>query len=173
MDHHDHVNLIRRGVASGETWAELGSGRGAFTLALAECLGPGSVIHSVDRDRHALQEQATALARRYPQVALRLHTADFTTPLDLPPLDGILMANSLHFVRDKRPLVHRLRALLRPGGKFLLVEYDVDSGNRWVPYPLSFASWQRLAQEAGFAQTTRLAGAPSTFLRAFYAALSR
>ena len=116
---------------------------------------------------------AAELARRYPTVPARFQTADFTQPLDLPPLDGILMANSLHFVRDKVPVVQRLRSLLKPNGKFLLVEYDTDHSNRWVPYPLSFTSWQRLARDAGFKQTHKLASAPSSFLRAFYSALSR
>ncbi len=42
MNHRDHINLIRNGIAGqGNVWAELGSGDGAFTLALAELLGPG------------------------------------------------------------------------------------------------------------------------------------
>ena len=39
MDHADHVRLIRGAVTPGTTWAELGSGDGAFTLALAELVG--------------------------------------------------------------------------------------------------------------------------------------
>ena len=38
VNHQDHVNLLRDGIAAGEaqTWADLGSGGGAFTLALAD-----------------------------------------------------------------------------------------------------------------------------------------
>ena len=40
MNHQDHVNLLRGGVLStGVIWADLGSGTGAFTLALADLLG--------------------------------------------------------------------------------------------------------------------------------------
>lgn len=102
MDHHDHVALIREGVAgAGPTWADLGSGEGAFTLALAALLGPGSSIHTIDRDGRALEVQLQALREAFPSVAVTPLIADFTRPLDLPPLDGIVMANSLHFERDK------------------------------------------------------------------------
>lgn len=57
MEHKDHVNLIKPAVRKPGTWAELGSGRGAFTLALAELLGPEGSIVSVDRDRRALAAQ--------------------------------------------------------------------------------------------------------------------
>lgn len=39
MDHTDHTNLLRGGIdGSSGTWADLGAGAGAFTLALAELL---------------------------------------------------------------------------------------------------------------------------------------
>ena len=51
MVHADHVDLLRPGVPrpSG-TWADLGSGSGAFTLALAGLLGTQGMISSVDTD---------------------------------------------------------------------------------------------------------------------------
>lgn len=173
MNHADHVALLRAGVPGpGGVWADLGAGTGAFTLALAELLGPAGVIHAVDRDAGALREQARALRERFPATAVHQHLADFTQPLDLPPLDGLLMANSLHFVADKEPVLRRLRRRLRPGGRLLLVEYDVDLGNAWVPHPISYAAWERLAQQAGFQQTRRLASRPSRFLRQIYSAVS-
>ena len=52
MDHADHVALIRAAVTeTGGTWADIGAGEGAFTLALADLLGPGGRIVAVDRDR--------------------------------------------------------------------------------------------------------------------------
>jgi ubiquinone/menaquinone biosynthesis C-methylase UbiE len=41
MDRQEHINLLRGGVpAPGGVWADFGSGAGAFTLALAELIGP-------------------------------------------------------------------------------------------------------------------------------------
>lgn len=183
MNHHDHVALLRDGVLDSESaadaassarpiWADIGSGGGAFTLALADVLGSGAIIHSVDRDAHALNEQERAFRMRFPTTVMQYHHADFTRPLNLPPLDGIVVANALHFVADKLPVVQRLRALLRPGGRMILVEYDTDHGNRWVPYPLSYPTWAALASSAGFATTRFLTSVPSRFLGAIYAAVS-
>lgn len=172
MDHRDHAELIRAGVGGGATWADLASGTGAFTLALADLLGPGASIHSVDRDRPALERQSLAVRDRFPAVDLHQIAADFGEPLDLPTLDGILMANSLHFERDKLPILRRVTGYLRPGGRFILVEYDADRGNSWVPHPISFARWGDLSTEAGLQQTRRIGAVPSRFLGSIYAALS-
>ena len=181
MDHRDHVFLLSGGVSPGPgpqpaVWADIGSGRGAFTLALAELLGPGGQIHSVDRDGHALRIQQEALRERFPDTTVQFHKSDFTRRLDLPVLDGLVMANALHFVPDgrKESVVAGLTGLLRPGGHFILVEYNVDHGNLWVPHPLSYPAWERLAARCGFAPggTRLLAKRPSSFLHEFYAALS-
>jgi len=173
MDHRDHVRLIRDGVlGAGSTWADLGSGQGAFTLALADLLGPSGSIVSVDRDAGALRVQAGAVHAAFPPVRLVQHVADFTKPLDLPPLDGLVMANSLHFQRDKLAVLRLVRAALRPGGRLVLVEYDSDTGNHWVPYPVSSRAWPALAAEAGFRETRLLESVPSRFLGAIYSAVS-
>jgi ubiquinone/menaquinone biosynthesis C-methylase UbiE len=171
MDHADHVNLIRDGVA-GTTWADLGSGTGAFTLALAELLGPGGTIYSMDRDASALRRQAEAFRGRFPKVTLRQLAADFTRPLDLPQVDGIVMANSLHFVRDQRAILPQITAYLRDGGRFVLVEYDTDRGNGWVPFPVSFQTWTSVAAAAGLRDTRRIGSRRSRFLASIYSAVS-
>lgn len=173
MEHADHVRLLQGGVAvSGGVWADLGSGEGAFTLALADLLGPGATIHAVDRDRGALSRQLTSMRARFPATVLEQHIADFTKPLALPSLDGIVMANSLHFERDKTSVLALVRGYLKPGGRLILVEYNADQGNMWVPFPLSYPTWEALAQRSGFIETHLLDRVPSRFLREIYAALS-
>jgi ubiquinone/menaquinone biosynthesis C-methylase UbiE len=173
MTHEDHVALLRGGVPGpGGVWADLGSGAGAFTLALADLIGPTGTIYSLDQDRGALREQERAMARRFPAVPVHYHVADFTRPLDLPPLDGVVMANSLHFVRHKDPVLQQVRAALRPGGRLILVEYNADRGNMWVPHPLAYPTWAALAARSGFVATRLLATVPSRFLGAIYAAVS-
>jgi ubiquinone/menaquinone biosynthesis C-methylase UbiE len=172
MNHSDHVDLLREGV-TGITWADLGSGGGAFTLALADLLGPNGVIYSVDKDQGALREQQSAMRARFPAVTVHYQHADFTKPLTLPLLDGIVMANSLHFVQHKAPMLRQIRQYLRPGGRLILVEYNADQGNMWVPYPLSYPSCENLAKQIGFESTRLLEAKPSRFLREIYSALSR
>jgi SAM-dependent methyltransferase len=173
MDHRDHVNLLQDGVlGGGPIWADLGSGEGAFTLALADLLGPTGSIHTVDRDRRALDIQLQALRDRFTEVTVVPHVADFTRPIELPPLDGVVMANSLHFERDKLAVLGLVRGYLEPGGRFVLVEYGVDRGNPWVPHPISFRTWVTLAAEAGFRDTRLLATVPSRFLGSIYSAVS-
>ncbi len=175
MKHADHVALIRDGVARrpGATWAELGAGRGAFTLALAELLGEGTSIQAVDRDRGSLGDLTRSMAAAAPGVRFQIHVADFTAPLPFEPssLDGILAANSLHFVADRRSVLGAIRRSLRPDGRLLVVEYDNDVGNPWVPHPFSFERWQVEAQDAGFNRMRLVGRVPSRFLGAMYAAV--
>jgi SAM-dependent methyltransferase len=174
MNHEDHVDLLRAGILSrGGRWADLGSGRGAFTLALADLMGPSGEVYSVDRDRAALAEQERILKRRFPEIRVHYVVGDFTRPLPLPPLDGVVMANSLHFHARKRSVVESVRAMLKAGGRLILVEYNVDQGNAWVPYPLSYPAWERLAASCGFIDTHLIGTQPSSFLGSFYSAVSR
>jgi SAM-dependent methyltransferase len=176
MDHRDHLALIRGGVATpGGTWADIGAGEGPFTLALADLLGPGARIIAVDRDAGALRANAEAMAQRFPATRLTTLVADLERPLDLPSLDGLVAANSLHFVPRARQVaaIRSLAEHLRPGAGFIVVEYDADRGNPWVPHPFSMRGWERLATEAGLEGTTEIGRVPSRFLGAIYAAVSR
>jgi len=174
MNHQDHVNLIAKGVpaGSGGVWADIGAGRGAFTLALAELLGAGNTIHVVDKDRRALKANQQSIKNQFPGVEVEAVQKNFTRPFTLPPLDGLIMANALHFVRHKEPVVMALKEFLRPGGHFILVEYDTNRGNHWVPYPLTYNDWATLTAHCGFQQTSLLATRPSSFLGRFFSALS-
>jgi SAM-dependent methyltransferase len=176
MEHRDHVGLIRGGVpAPGGTWADIGAGDGAFTLALADVLGPGARIVAVDRDAGALRANAESMERRFPATELTTLVADLERPLDLTSLDGLLAANSLHFIPRARQVaaVRSLAAHLRPGAPFIVVEYDADRGNPWVPHPFSMRGWERLAAEAGLEGTIEIGRVPSRFLGAIYGAVSR
>jgi ubiquinone/menaquinone biosynthesis C-methylase UbiE len=173
VNHQDHLALIEKAVQPGQTWAELGSGNGHFTFALAELLGERGKIHSIDRDGGALVRQRQGMAQladRFDLAQVEYIRADYTKQLEIPPVDGVLMANSLHFLQYKPPLLEAIRQRLKPGGLLLVVEYNSDQGNHWVPYPLSFASFKGLCRTAGFAEPQLLQTRPSSFLDQFYAA---
>jgi ubiquinone/menaquinone biosynthesis C-methylase UbiE len=169
MDRSDLIALLRAGVTTkGGRWADVGAGDGAFTFALAQLLGPGAQITAVDRDSGSLKRLASAADG----APIETVVADFTRPLNLSGLDGVVMANSLHFVREKAPVLASVRDTLRPGGILILVEYETDKGNPWVPHPFSFATWQGMAAAAGFEQTHMLHRYPSRYFGSMYSAAS-
>jgi ubiquinone/menaquinone biosynthesis C-methylase UbiE len=171
MNHADHVRLIEPGITrnGGGVWADLGAGTGAFTLALRDIAGPEVEIVAVDRDRRSLQTLRAAMDDAFPGTRLHLVEADFTAPLDLSGLDGIVIANALHYVRDQRTFLRSLRSVLSPAGRLIVVEYDTDRGNHWVPHPLSARSLVARVQEAGFRSPVLLGRVPSRFLGSIYA----
>lgn len=174
MDHNDHVNLLRpANLTQGGTWADLGAGSGAFTLALRELIGLDAIIYAVDKDRGALRQLESAHRARFgPSQNLISLNQDFSRLSDIPSLDGVVMANSLHFFKDKERVLQHVHGLLKPNGTLLLVEYNVDSGNMWVPHPLTFETFTSLAPRAGFTEPRLLAKIPSRFLREFYSAIT-
>jgi ubiquinone/menaquinone biosynthesis C-methylase UbiE len=178
VDHADHVRLLSDGVPrEAGTWADLGAGEGAFTLALADLLPLESEIIAIDRDAAALRELVLAYIQLggsregLPKVSTS-HLDFVTGDLGTAWLDGVVMANSLHFVKEKAAVLARVHRALRPGGRLLLVEYDTDRGNAWVPYPLSFDTWRAVAVQAAFSEPRLLATHPSRFLRRIYSAAS-
>jgi ubiquinone/menaquinone biosynthesis C-methylase UbiE len=156
----------------GGVWADLGAGEGAFTLALRDLAGPDVTIYSIDQDGSRLQAQKKEFGKRFPHTNIQFIESDFTKPLNLPLLDGVVMANSLHYIEDHISFLKKVNTLLKPHGKLVLVEYSIDSGNEWVPFPLSFPTFEREAHNAGFSKIALLEKIPSTYWDEMYSAVA-
>ena len=162
--------LLRPAVEeeAGGVWADLGCGDGVFTYLLATFLQAGSCLYAIDKEPYPLKGLARNLSSLNLEVSVEPRLADFTQPLNLPPLDGLVMANSLHFVRQKAPVLRRLVGLLKPGGRLILVEYNTNRRNAAVPYPLDEAEFLELAAKVGLQGAKIVTRAPSTFLGEMY-----
>lgn len=169
-------DLISSGIEKpGGVWADFGSGSGIFTLEMRGLLGPACEIYSIERNGRELERQRQTFDQQYPGTTIHYLQADFTKPLDLPPLDGIVMANALHFVpfAEQAAVLTRIAGYLRwPGGRFIIVEYNARSGNFWVPYPIDVESFMLLAEQAGLSDAIMLTAVPSRFLREMYSAMA-
>ncbi|MDF1505709.1 hypothetical protein [Roseisolibacter sp. H3M3-2] len=133
MDVRDAAALIAGGLprrpphAAPTLWADLGA----------------------DRDLRA----ASALrARPRDAAAVVVHALDFADArawdaLALPPLDGVLLANALHYVAAgaQGALLRCLADALSPAGRLLVVEYEGRAPNPWVPHPVSTARLRELS----------------------------
>ena len=146
MTHLEAVELLRPvGIEEGGAWADLGAGEGRFSWALADLLGKEGRVTAVDKQARALSllEERAALMSHVAQVKSRV--ADLKEPLGLENLDGILLANSLHYVKNQRKLLAELTLSLKPNGKLVIIEYDRRRANLWIPHPVSFERLRELA----------------------------
>jgi hypothetical protein len=151
------------------TWADLGCGDGIFTLALASLLSAGSTIHAMDRDGSALRKIPSTLNG----IRIKTHRGDFTNQTwPFGDLDGILMANSLHYVDDQSAFIRACESRMTIRRRFLIVEYDTSEASRWVPYPVGQTRLRALFSSAGYSSIRILRSRPSVYRRAsLYAAV--
>lgn len=149
-------------------WADLGAGAGTFTLALAELLPNGSLIYAVDRDRNALAK----IPVKHKEVNIQKEVQNFQEFHIASKLDGLLMANSLHYIQDKRSFLKHLQAYLKLDHQLILIEYDTRHGNPWVPYPIPFSDLESLFQELPYGKIEKIGSTHSIYSNGnIYAAL--
>lgn len=164
------VRLVESGIdrtLSSQTWADLGAGSGLFTRALASVISSGT-IYAVDKGNMPLMEINDL-------VQIQKIIKDFTHEnfrLDL--CDGILMANSLHYVADKSTFIRRIKRMLKTQGVLIIIEYERDTSNSWVPYPIRFQELKKIAIECGFTSCMKIGEESSVFDQVvMYSALMR
>lgn len=152
------------GISDPQRWADLGCGKGTFTYALGNLLPHGSTLYAVDVQPQKLNNRAGGAAITFQQ-------GDFVhEPLPLTDLDGIMLANSMHYVRDKEVLIRNLSNYCKPLHAFLVVEYDTLAANPWVPYSVDFRSLSALFLRAGYNQVEQLGHRKSKYGGNLYAA---
>lgn len=109
-------------------WADLGCGSGLFSTALAHYLPEGSTIYAIDH------KPATRIAGH----GIKIFNLDFVfDPLPFGQIDGVLMANSLHYVKDQAAFVRKLK---NHTDRLIIIEYDIEKPvPTWVPFPVSYS----------------------------------
>ena len=131
-------------VSKGDTAVDLGAGPGFFSLPLAEMVGETGRVIAVD-----IQEEMLAALRLRADKAglaarIQLHHAG---PAEIGVVDHADFALAfwmVHEVPDKDGFLREVFGIVKPGGRFLLVEPmgHVSKGR--------FAATVELAKQAGF-----------------------
>jgi SAM-dependent methyltransferase len=174
MNDQEALTLLHAAIPSteGEAWADLGAGGGVFTRALASLVGARGQVVAVDEDERALAGlmRWAATLRGGPEIVVI--KADISRPFALPIVDGVVMANVLHFVADAGEVLSRVAERLRPGGRVVVIEYEGRRPSRWVPHPLSAARFAELAAGAGLTPPRIAATRASAFGGELYVAVA-
>jgi len=169
MEVKEAAELIEQGVPhDSKSWADIGAGTGIFTLALRRLL-PKAQLYALDKNPHALYRLQGQQAD-----AFTIVEGDFNRPMDLPKVEGIIMANALHYAKEPIPVLKNVLSHLEPGKPFILVEYNISRPvSTWVPYPIPINKFEEIAIPCGLSQVRLLEQRPSRFGRGnIYAAVA-
>jgi len=170
----DAIQFIRHkelSISGPSNWADLGCGSGTFTTALAHYLEAGSLIYAVD-------QKLTANLYIPVPAGIQVKTMELDFVKDEWPfaqLDGIVLGNALHYVKDQSAFIERIKKYLKPEGRILIVEYNTDKPvPTWVPYPLSYHSLEKLFTVHGYKHVEIIGERPSLYGNAdLYTAIIR
>jgi trans-aconitate methyltransferase len=155
MSDEEVISLIEKAVSAHEpqVWADLGCGSGTFTKALNSLLPAGSHITAVDRENQRLGLPNVDFLR------VNFERDD----LKLSGLDGILMANAIHYVAEKAALIKKLEPMFTGSSRFIMIEYDTNRANPWVPFPITFEQLQTLFRALGYHKIVKVSERPSAY----------
>ena len=110
----------------------------------ADLVAQESTIVAIDREHHNIVSPN-------PSVAIKFQRSDFTLHKSVPAeLDGILIANALHYVSDQQNFLQNLISHLKPGARIIIVEYDTDRAKPVGSLSTIFRKLSELLSGAGF-----------------------
>jgi arsenite methyltransferase len=108
------------------TVADVGAGTGYFAVRLARAVPEGQVIATdveVDMVRHL---EARARRERLPNLRA-VRATDAVSGLAANSVDRILVVHVWHHLADRRAFARGLAAALRPGGKTVVVDFNLGA----------------------------------------------
>jgi ubiquinone/menaquinone biosynthesis C-methylase UbiE len=136
--------LIEPYVTNGQVVADLGCGSGYYTLALAQCVGPGGRVYAVDLDKTCIR----TLEKKMDEEGYHNIEALASSASDLGFIkDGsvdFVLANGLlcSMANHRKEAVNEIKRILKPEGRAFL--------SLGFPYPIGFVNrveWEKILEE--------------------------
>ncbi|HUF48399.1 MAG TPA: methyltransferase domain-containing protein [Vicinamibacterales bacterium] len=120
------------GVQPGAVVADVGAGDGFFTTRLAAAVGPAGRVYAVDISPASLDRLRRRVeANGHSNVEI-IQGATDDPRLPAGALDGALIINAYHEMREHQAMLAALRRALKPTGRLVIVE-PVADGRRGIP----------------------------------------
>lgn len=119
---HDPRRILEGLVQPGQSVADIGCGMGYFTIPLARLVGDEGWVFAVDLQAEMLAglQRRADKAGMSGRITLQKVAAD---RLELPQaVDFVLAFWMLHETPDPQVFLYQMHALLKPGGRLLIVE---------------------------------------------------
>lgn len=118
----DDIVLGLLKLTGAETVVDYGAGTGTFALPVADALPRGRVV-AVDLSRELLDRLRDKVASHLTERIEIVHTTTNDIPLPDGSADAVLAVNVLHEIADEPEALAEIRRVLKPGGRFVVVDW--------------------------------------------------
>jgi ubiquinone/menaquinone biosynthesis C-methylase UbiE len=152
----DPLHVVRMiGVHAGSRVADVGTGSGAYALALARVVGEEGRVYAIDVQKDMLTRLANEASKRgYKNLEMIWGDVDRTGGSKIADhsLDIVLFSNVLFQLEAKDIALQEMHRILKPEGVLAIIEWS-DSFNGMGPHPdevVTAAQAKHLADAAGF-----------------------
>jgi ubiquinone/menaquinone biosynthesis C-methylase UbiE len=119
---HQPEKILSPYLRPGDQTVDIGSGMGYFTIPMARMVGPLGRVTAVDLQEKMLSVVASRAMKKGVGDRIEIHRASSDSLGTHDPADFALAFWMAHEVPDQRRLLSEIRAILKPNGRFLLVE---------------------------------------------------
>ena len=146
-------------IAPGMSVADIGAGKGYYTVRLAAGVGPRGRVLAQDIDPTALKSLGARVERdRLDNVSIKLGAED-DPRLPEASFDRIFMIHMYHEVTEPYAFLWRLRPALRRGGQVIVVDVDRPTDQHGIAPALLFCEFGQVGfRLAEFVRKPELAG---------------
>jgi ubiquinone/menaquinone biosynthesis C-methylase UbiE len=129
-------NARNVGFKEGMKVADFGVGSGAYTVALADIVGPSGVVYAVDVQRELLTRvQNNAVQEGYENIEIVWGDIETIGGVRIRDgyLDGVVLSNTLFQVDDKISTIQEAWRVLQPGGILVVIDWLDSFGGLGPP----------------------------------------
>jgi ubiquinone/menaquinone biosynthesis C-methylase UbiE len=116
-------------VAPGSAVADIGSGKGTYSLGIANAVSPGGVVYAVDVDP-SLLDYVWVKGRRQGLTNIETVVGRGDDPLLPVRVDLVFMRHSFHHIADRPSYLHTLKSYLKQGGSIAIIDFRKS----WPPF---------------------------------------
>lgn len=119
---HNPEQILGGLIGAGQIVADVGCGMGYFSVPMAKLVGEGGRVLAIDLQQEMLDALRRRAARQNVDACIHYHLAQPGRIGLAEPVDFVLAFWMVHEVRDPAAFLAEIKGMLKPGGRFLMVE---------------------------------------------------
>ncbi len=112
------------GLEPGQAVADVGAGTGLYEPLFAAAVGTGGTVYAVDIVPRFIEYIATKAAEQNLTQIKTILGDDRSTGLAEGSVDVVFVCDTYHHFEDHEAMLASIHQALRPGGKFVVVDYE-------------------------------------------------